>query len=158
MSEQLSKRTLSNNESSALLKKRLRAAFPGTKFSVRLSKGTAYGNVNISWAGPSTEAVREVADAFQGQGFDGMDDSTYSIETELTLGDGEVVESGLNLVLYHRDRDPEPNPEEWGVEFEGAYTRLVLTQGGAKLVGSWQKTETIKLVEERAELRARAGN
>ena len=67
--------TLSPAESSRLLKRALKDAFPGTKFSARLSRGTAYGNLHVSWTGgPDREAVEAVTIPFQSRSFDGMDD------------------------------------------------------------------------------------
>jgi hypothetical protein len=151
------KRQLSVAESSKQLKRALRAAFPGTKFSVRMSTGTAYGNANVSWEGPSTDDVEDVARAFTGATFDGMDDSMSYREARVTLESGEVVKSGLNLILFHRARDPEPetapDPEQWGVEFEGDYTRLTLSQGAISVQGPWTYTDMIQMVDQRNALR-----
>jgi len=69
--------TLSAVETGKALRKALKAAFPGVKFSVKMSRGTAYGSFSISWTdGPNTSAVNVIADAFAGKGFDGMTDST----------------------------------------------------------------------------------
>lgn len=90
-------------QSSRLLKKALRAAFPATKFQVRLSSGTAYGNVHVSWTdGPTGDEVRTVSEVFRSEGFDGMTDSATHRHTSIEL-DGETYQSGLGLVLLHRD-------------------------------------------------------
>ena len=99
------RRQLSRQESSKLLKATLREAFPGTRFSVKLSRGTSYGNVEVFWTGPSIENVEEVTSVFQGRGFDGTDDSTTFLDTALMLDSGEVVKSGLGMVMLYRERD-----------------------------------------------------
>lgn len=86
------------------LRRALKAAFPGTKFSVRLSRGTGYGNCHVSWTdGPTGDEVRTVTEQFRGQGFDGMTDSTTFRDAFFTSKDGERFESGLGLVLLHRN-------------------------------------------------------
>lgn len=90
-------------DSNKLLKKALRKAFPGTKFSVRMSRGTGYGNAWVRWTdGPSTEEVQKVIAPFEGQGFDGMTDSSYYKDTAIEI-DGVVYRSGLRMVNVQRD-------------------------------------------------------
>lgn len=94
---------LSPSDSSKLLKAELRKAFPGTKFSVRLSRGTAYGSAHVSWEdGPEASAVQLIADRYEGKAFNGMDDSTTYLTKVVDGPDGEQVESGLGYVMLHR--------------------------------------------------------
>lgn len=87
-------------ESAKLLKQALHRRFPATAFSVRLSRGTGYGNCHISWTdGPTVALVDAVASPFEGQGFDGSTDSSYSITT--WLPDGRS--SGLRLINTSRE-------------------------------------------------------
>lgn len=96
-------KTLPATDSSRLLKKALRAAFPGIKFSCRMGAGTAYGNVTVRWTdGPLVAAVDEIARAFEGEGFDGMTDSLYHKATAIEI-DGETFQSGLGLILTSRN-------------------------------------------------------
>jgi hypothetical protein len=91
-------------ESAKILKAALRAAFPATAFSVRMHRGTGYGSVDVSWVdGPSETAVRELSDAFAGEGFDGMTDSTYQKDNVLPDGRG----TGLRYVMVSRTVSPE---------------------------------------------------
>lgn len=99
------RRKLTVVESSKLLKKTLRASFPGTKFSVRMSRGTGYGTLYVSWSGPSADDVSKVTDSFEGWQFDGVDDSTRIKPTALMLASGEIVRSGAKYVLLMRDND-----------------------------------------------------
>jgi hypothetical protein len=92
-------------ESSKLLKRELREAFPGTTFSMRLSRGTGYGSVNVRWAdGPSYREVERVAGRWEGKSFDGMTDSTsYHRRQVGTAKDGTPLISGLGYVLLNHD-------------------------------------------------------
>ena len=52
-------------ETAAALRKALREAFPGARFSVRMASGTAYGWLSVSWTdGPTVEQVDAVAAPF----------------------------------------------------------------------------------------------
>ncbi|WP_076069883.1 LPD29 domain-containing protein [Sphingomonas montana] len=55
------------------LRKQLKAAFPGIPFSVRKRH---HGSVTIAWTdGPTTAEVEQIASAYKGGSYDGMDDS-----------------------------------------------------------------------------------
>ena len=83
-------------ESAKLLKQALKQAFPATRFSVRLSRGTGYGDCHVSWTdGPTEKLVEsEVIRRFEGHGFDGMTDIRY--HKDARLADGR--QSGLRLI------------------------------------------------------------
>lgn len=90
----------------AAMRRALKAAFPGLKISVRMSRGTAYGNASVSWTdGPSVAEVEAVTEPFRGRGFDGMTDSTtytdHTIEHQ-----GATYRSGVGLVLTSRGSSP----------------------------------------------------
>jgi len=79
----------STKETAALIRKALRAAFPGVKMSVTMSRGTGYGYMDISYTdGPTTAAVDAVTRRFRSESFDGMTDSTNTIPPTLYLVDG----------------------------------------------------------------------
>ena len=62
----------------AALRQALRTMFPGTRFSVRMDRGSAYGWLNVSWVdGPTDADVRQVARRFESSRFSGMDDSYH---------------------------------------------------------------------------------
>lgn len=68
-------------ETAAAMRKALRAAFPGIKFSVRMSTGTAHGWLTVSWAdGPIERDVMKIGDGFRSLRFDGMDDAYHQVE------------------------------------------------------------------------------
>ena len=76
------KHRLKAAEGSKLLKATLAREFPGTKFSVRMSRGTAYGSIDIRYEnGPSFEDVDAIASGFEGKSFDGSIDLEYHKET-----------------------------------------------------------------------------
>jgi hypothetical protein len=82
-------------ESAKALKAALRAAFPATTFSVRLSRGTGYGMCGVTWTdGPSVKLVEAVVAPFVGEGFDGMTDGSYGIDGRLPDGH----RTGLRLI------------------------------------------------------------
>lgn len=69
-------------EGSKLLKQTLTRAFPGTKFTCRMSRGTAYGSMDVSYTdGPSYKEVDAIADGFEGKSFDGSIDLEYHKDT-----------------------------------------------------------------------------
>jgi len=91
----------------AAMRKALKASFPGLKVSVRMSRGTAYGNVSVRWTdGPSVDEVEAVTELFRGQGFDGWTDSTTYTQRTIEHG-GQTWTSGVGLVLTSRDSSPE---------------------------------------------------
>ena len=92
---------LEPKEGAKLLKKTLIKLFPDTKFSVAMSRGTAYGSVSVSWVdGASYDLVNVIAQHFRGNGYDGMSDSTYYLNA--INEDGKVVDYGLGYVSISR--------------------------------------------------------
>ncbi len=83
------------------IRQALKAAFPRTKFSVRLSAG---GSVNVEWTdGPTEEAVRSVAGYYAGATFDGSIDLKELIYRE----EGpDRVHYGIDFVLLERVISP----------------------------------------------------
>lgn len=72
----------------------LKAKFPKTAFSVKISRYSGGSSVRIWWMdGPVRDLVEEVTAGFEGKGFDGMIDMAYSKETFL-LPDGSAVCAG----------------------------------------------------------------
>lgn len=86
-SSRRSPRSLSAVETARLLRKALKHHFPGTKFSVRKSGGSA---INVRWTdGPARIDVENVTHNYEGGGFDGMIDMRYSVQSWL-LPDGSA--------------------------------------------------------------------
>ncbi len=66
---------LSRAETAKLVRKILKTAFPGTKFSVRSDTYSGGASVDIRWTdGPNREAVESVVKHYEGATFDGMQD------------------------------------------------------------------------------------
>lgn len=60
------------------LRAELKAAFPDAKFSVRARTASLMSAIDVKWTdGPTTAAVKAVADKYQYGHFDGMDDSYH---------------------------------------------------------------------------------
>lgn len=73
-------RHLTVKETAAQIRRAVRAAFPGVRFSVRMATGSAYGWVRVSWTdGPRHAQVREVVAPFESSRFDGMDDAYHRV-------------------------------------------------------------------------------
>ena len=90
-------------ETSKLLKRALAKRFPATRFSVKLSRGTGYGNCSVGWTdGPSTKLVKEITRQYEGSGFDGMTDSQFHIDNP--LADGR--QTGLSMISESRHISP----------------------------------------------------
>jgi len=90
-------------ESARILKQVLSARFPTVRFSVRIGRGTGYGDCDVSWTdGPTTALIEPLTWPFEGQTFDGMTDMRES--THATLPDGR--QSGLKLILTQRTISP----------------------------------------------------
>lgn len=86
-------------ESSRALKAALHKRFPATTFTVRLSRGTGYGNAHVGWTdGPSIALVDAVAQPFSGEGFNSSDDSSYGMDGRLPDG----RRTGLRLINTSR--------------------------------------------------------
>lgn len=87
-------------ETSALIRKALKEAFPAVKFTVRKSGSS----VNVGWIdGPNCDQVEAVARHFSGSYFDGMIDYEGSIKH---MVDGQVVRMGIKYVFCQRSHSP----------------------------------------------------
>lgn len=65
-----------------LLRKRLRADFPGIKFSVRAQRSSMWCSLNVSWTdGPTERRVRESVTPFRGGRFEGLTDCAYGADS-----------------------------------------------------------------------------
>lgn len=94
-------RSIPTKDVAALIRHDLRAAFPGVKFSVRCSRGTASAWIGVHWTdGPTASQVDEITHRYQSRAFDGMTDSYNDLGTTLIAGeDGQMPEE----VRYHCD-------------------------------------------------------
>ena len=73
-----------------LVRRALKANFPGVKFSVRSSSYSMGSSIHVGWTdGPTVDAVNSVVARYGGSGFDGMIDLKYNVARWL-LPDGTV--------------------------------------------------------------------
>jgi len=80
----------------ALLRKELRAAFPGVKFSVRCSTGTAAAWINVSYDdGPTHQQVQAITGRFEGRSFNGQTDTYDDHGTTLVAGEGDDMPTAV---------------------------------------------------------------
>lgn len=87
---------LTRAETSSLIRKALKEAFPTVKFSVKLAEN----NVNVSWLdGPTTKQVDAVVGKFEGSYFDSLIDYQGSIHHML---DGQMLRMGIDFVCVGR--------------------------------------------------------
>ncbi len=111
-------RQLTTKDTAAELRKTLRATFPRTKFSARMSTGTGYGWINVTWTdGPTTKQVRALTDRFQSERFSGMDDSYHATRNTVTLVTGETVTP--NSCGINGSRHISPEARDWAARTTG---------------------------------------
>lgn len=127
---------------SAELRRRLKAEFPGAKFSVRTGTGTGSAWISVSWIdGPDTEAVDRVAGPLHGAHWDGYTETYVQTNNEVTVTvDGKQV-TGTPLVdgiNTHRDFSDDVLAEAkslWSAAFDGADPDTAGGMRGTALVG-----------------------
>ncbi len=97
-------------QTAAAMRKTLKAAFPDTKFTVRMSRGTAYGWIHVSYTdGPTVQDVQALTDQFRSQRFDGRDDAYHVVDPTLVATAGDLpVEMrysccGVNISRHYSD-------------------------------------------------------
>lgn len=89
------KREISAKDTAKIVRKRLKAEYPGVKFSVRSKDGC----IRISWTDGPAEGLRSDRDSlnaryqmYAGQGFDGMTDMRYATEPTLYANQDGTLE------------------------------------------------------------------
>jgi hypothetical protein len=153
---------ISQKDTNTIIRKALKAQFPGVKFRVAGSGG---GATDIDWFdGPSDNAVYMFTRQFAGATFDGMIDLE---STRYGTHEGETVVYGAKYVFTHRGVSDEAHAEikalikSWGVEgnaadyFETPVEVYVLKQGLSGRTGTpYEMTNMEMLVRYVAELTA----
>jgi hypothetical protein len=99
-------------EAAKLMRAALKSKWPGVRFSVRIDRYSMGCSTNISWTdGPATREVEAVVGPYSGDRFDGMDDSTYVVQSWLrpdgtaTYGDAdEPAPAGVKRVRFSGSR------------------------------------------------------
>jgi hypothetical protein len=110
MSTQQSKTYMSVAETAKLVRKALKAEFPGTKFSVRSDSYAGGASIRVRWTdGPLETQVKAVTSLYNGATFDGMIDLKEYHDSILVdeHGNPRVVHFGADFIFTDRDVSPE---------------------------------------------------
>ena len=84
-------RRVSPTETARILRKRLKAEFPGTKFSVQSARHAGGAAISVHWTdGPIRADVQSITRQYEGAGFDGLIDIKHQREHWLK-SDGTVL-------------------------------------------------------------------
>jgi hypothetical protein len=97
-------RYLSCVDTAKLVRKALRADFPGVKFSVRSSTYAGGASIDVGWTdGPTSKQVDGTLKLYEGASFDGMID-LKSYHDSILMGENgpEVVHFGADYVMGQR--------------------------------------------------------
>lgn len=95
----MSTRYIPAAEANKIIRRALKEAFPGTKFSVRKTAGSA---TDINWTdGPNEAQVRAVAERFAGDYFDASTDYRGGFVCRMN---GEEVSFGTGLMFFNREQ------------------------------------------------------
>lgn len=110
-------------ETGTEIRRALRDAFPGVKFSLRGSRGTGYGWFSLSWTdGPTTRAVDAVTNRFRSSYFDGMDDSTHTIPATMYAdADGVIREHRYSCDGVNTERSVSTDARSWAESYVNAH-------------------------------------
>ncbi|KQR33102.1 LPD29 domain-containing protein [Deinococcus sp. Leaf326] len=94
-------RSMDTKEVAAYYREDLKKAFPGTKFSVRISRYSMGSSVSVRWVdGPSVQQVEHITGALSFSRFDSSQDLRWTAEAALYRG--ELVRAGCSVSV---DRD-----------------------------------------------------
>jgi hypothetical protein len=124
---------ITTKEAAALLRKDLATTFPGVKFSVRKSTGTASAWISVSWTdGPTSRDVDAVKYRYQGRQFNGMTDGYDDLGTALISIDSTVMPEEFRYLVdgINTQRDFSPAV----VEYSKAQARRYVDQ----VEGTWE--------------------
>lgn len=119
-------------ETGTEIRRALRTAFPGVKFSLRGSRGTGYGWFSLSWVdGPTESQAGDVANSFRDSYFDGMADSTHAIPATMYADeDGVIREHRYSCSGVNTSRSYSPEAEAWARSYIDAH-------GGPETFTDW---------------------
>lgn len=119
-------RYISTTETAKLIRKALKAAFPGQKFSVRSSSYAGGSSIRVNWTdGPTKRQVEAICGNFEGKGFDGMIDMQYYYSHWL-MPDGSVTIAHTSGTEGSRGNvpainNPAPHPKAELVQFGNSF-------------------------------------
>ena len=108
-------------DTAKLIRKALKAEFPGQKFSVRSSQYAGGASVRVHYEGALELAkVEEVAGQFKGATFDGQDDSMHYHTAML---DGQSVRYGADFVFVSQELSDEARAKAIEALRDGPFAR-----------------------------------
>lgn len=150
---------LSCAETAKLVRKALKAEFPGQKFSVRSSVYSGGASIDVEWFdGPTTKQVDKILGRFEGKGFDGMIDMAYYVQHWM-LPDGSIQLAKSpgtedSRGVYPKIENAKPHPDAKLVHF-GAdyvtpnrrYTRETLTKVAAEAIKELERWGDARIPE-----------
>jgi len=95
---------ISVTDTAKIIRKELKANFPGVKFSVRSDKYAGGASINVGWTdGPHKFEVDAIVQDFRGADFDGMTDFKYRNDLIPDPVEGfKVVHYGANFIFTNR--------------------------------------------------------
>lgn len=101
----MARKYISTTDTAKLIRKSLKEAFPGVKFSVVSSKYSGGSSISIKWIdGPTSEQVDEITGRFEGSYFDGSIDYKGS---RFAMMGGEQVHFSADFVFTRREYSDE---------------------------------------------------
>lgn len=101
----MARKYISTTDTAKMIRKSLKEAFPGVKFSVVSSKYSGGSSISIKWIdGPTSEQVDEITGRFEGSYFDGSID--YKGSRFAMIG-GEQVHFSADFVFTRREYSDE---------------------------------------------------
>lgn len=125
MNAQYDRVEYTTKETAAALRRALREAFPGVRFSVRMARGTAYGWLDVAYVdGPTTEQVREITNGYVDERFNAMTDCYDPVEPTLyAREDGSLYEIRWSCCGINTHRTCSPETQAWAatVAVPGSY-------------------------------------
>jgi hypothetical protein len=101
---------ISVTDTAKLLRRALKAAHPGVKFSVRSSSYSGGASIRVGWTdGPTSQEVDQTAQLYRGATFDAMVDMKSYHSTLLADDAGNVrdVHFGADFIFTERDLSDE---------------------------------------------------
>lgn len=98
-------RHIPNTDVAKLVRRDLKSAFAGTKFSVRTNKYSGGSSIDVTWTdGPTTAQVDALVSHYCGASFDGMTDMKNYHDTAVVGENGpEVVHYGNDYIFTNRE-------------------------------------------------------
>lgn len=111
-------RSYTTRETAAELRKALRAAFPGVKFSVRMATGTACGWITVAYVdGPVWDDVERIAGHYESERFNPMTDCYDLKERPITPGlDDVLYEDRYACTGVTVSRDYSESAKNWAAQ------------------------------------------